>query len=82
MYKTIKLLETVGQNISIKQFETAYDMLTQENISEEEINNLVNSNIPLICAWSPQDDDEKETEKEEEKDNKDKKNKSDKIKKH
>ena len=44
---------------------------TKEGISEEEIDNLINSNIPLICAWSPADD--KKKKKKEKKDDNDKK---------
>jgi len=72
MYKTIQMLEMIGQNSSIKQYETVHEMLVQENISEAEINELIESNIPLICAWIPQDD---EKEKEEDDDNGDRKEK-------
>lgn len=71
MYRAVKILERIGQSSSINQFETAQEMLLQEGISEEEIDNLINSNIPLICAWSPADD--KRKKKKEKKDDNDKK---------
>jgi hypothetical protein len=78
MYKTIKTLEMIGQNTSINQFETAQEMLLQEGISEEDIDNLVNSNIPLICAWVPDDDKRnKEHEDDDDEEEKDKKKKKD-----
>jgi len=58
MSNTIKLLESIGQNASLKEFDTLGQLLAQQNISEAEIKALVNSNTPLVCAWEPEDDDE------------------------
>ena len=66
MYKMIQMLEMIGQNSSIKQHETVQDMLLQENISEGEINDLIDSNIPLMCVWVSPDDKDKETEDDDE----------------
>ena len=66
MLKTIKLLESIGQNSSIHQFNSVHAQLASENISEEEINELVNSNIPLVCAWAPEDDEKENDNSEEE----------------
>jgi len=56
MLKTIKLLESIGQNTSIQQFDSIHAQLASENITENEINDLINSNIPLVCSWVPEDD--------------------------
>lgn len=55
MYKTIQLLAQLGQNASIKQYQTVQEMLLEQNIPENEINDLIESNIPLVCAWIPQE---------------------------
>ncbi len=80
MYKTIQMLAELGQNASIKQYQTIQEMLLEHNISEQEINNLIESNTPLICAWIPQEnepDDEPNDECDEDKDHKEDKDKPD-----
>lgn len=73
MYKTIQMLEMIGQSSSIKQYETVHDMLVQENVSEEEINDLIDSNIPLMCVWVPPDEKDNEDDDEDDGEKKDKK---------
>ena len=73
MYKTIQMLEMIGQNSSIKQYETAHDMLVQENISDEGVNDLIDSNIPLMCVWVTPDEKDNETEDDDEGEKKEKK---------
>ena len=73
MYKTIQMLEMIGQNLSIKQYETAHDMLVQENISDEGVNDLIDSNIPLMCVWVTPDEKDNETEDDDEGEKKEKK---------
>ena len=73
MYKTIQILEMIGQNSSIKQYETAHDMLVQENISDEGVNDLIDSNIPLMCVWVTPDEKDNETEDDDEGEKKEKK---------
>ena len=70
MTTTLKLLENIGQCTSLNEFDSVGQLLAQQEISEEAINDLINSNIPLVCAWEPEDDDEKKEEKEEEEDTK------------
>ncbi len=60
MYKTIQILAQLGQIASVNDYHTVQEMLEEHNISEQQINDLVNSNTPLVCAWIPQDDEQEE----------------------
>jgi len=74
MTTILQLLENIGQNTSLKEFDTINQLLEQQKISEEDINELINSNTPLVCAWVPEDDDDKDdNEKEGEEEEKEKK---------
>lgn len=58
MKNKIKTLELIGQTTSIKQFETAHEMLSNQGFTNSSINDLVNSNTPLVCSWAPDEDDD------------------------
>ena len=60
MNNKIKTLETLGQNSSIKQFESVQEMLLNQGIIVENISDLISANQPLICTWEPDEDDDKD----------------------
>jgi hypothetical protein len=70
MNRTLELLEALGKNSSIKQFENMQDMMLQENMTEDDMNSIIDANIPLMCIWVPP----KEEEKRKQEDKEDKEN--------
>ena len=66
MTTVLQLLENIGQNTSLKEFDSICQLLEPQKISEEEINELISSNTPLVCAWVPEEDDDDKEDKEKE----------------
>ncbi len=69
MEYSIELLEKIGANLSIKQYESTQQMLHHQDLDENNIKFLIDSNLPIFCGWSKEgeDGDEEEEEKEKEK---------------
>jgi hypothetical protein len=61
MNTMIKTLEEIGQSTSIKEFDSASDLLKQVNLSENIIDELRNNTHEYVCALVPDDDDDQET---------------------
>ena len=65
MKSAIKILEEIGQNTSLNQFESIQEMLS--NLSEyENIVSLLKKDNDLVCGQFQEDVDDEEEEKEKE----------------
>jgi hypothetical protein len=65
MKSAIKILEEIGQNTSLNQFESIQEMLS--NLSEyENIVSLLKKDNDLVCGQFQEDEDDEEEEKEKE----------------
>lgn len=53
MGNTVKILEQLGQNASIKQFDSLNEMLENANLNQTEASNLRNSENELTCLLFP-----------------------------
>ena len=73
--KLIEILETIGENTSLKEFDTLDELLTESEVEPKIINEINAKNSNLICGQFPErddpdkenDDDDEEKEKEKEK---------------
>jgi hypothetical protein len=56
MNSTIKKIEEIGQNTSLKKHDNLIEMLIDLNIEKTELNNVDIINGELICGLFPADD--------------------------
>ena len=66
--KLAKILETIGENASLKEFDTLEELLTESEVEPKIINEIIAKNSNLICGQFPErDDPDKEEDDDEEK---------------
>ncbi len=70
--KLAKILETIGESTSLKDFDTLEELLTESEVEPKVINQIMAKNSNLVCGQFPErddpdrEDDDEEKEKEEE----------------
>lgn len=62
MNALIKTLEQMGQSVSVKEFDSASEMLKSNNVSESIVQKLQKHTIEYVCLVMPEDDDDKDEE--------------------
>ena len=58
MNAMIKILEDIGQSVSLKQFDNPLQLLNSVNVSDNIIEDLRKHTIEYVCAVMPEDDDD------------------------
>ncbi len=64
--KLAKILETIGENTSLKEFDTLEEFLAESEVEPKIMNEIIAKNSNLVCGMFPERDvpDEKEQEDE------------------
>jgi hypothetical protein len=65
--KLAKILEIIGENTSLKEFDTLEELLTESEVEPIIINEIIAKNSNLICGQFPERDDPDKEDDEEEK---------------